>query len=212
MLSLHCCVRAFSSCGKWELLSGCSNMLLLLQSMGSRAPGLQQLQHMGPAAPGDVESPQTRDGTCIPHVGRWIPNHWTTREVQISGFPWSVTRVGHIKPAFPKSNNGWKLGRSCLLQVGYGISSFPHFTHFIHLYFLPDPEGTWFFDPAYCCIASICVHVCAFVCVCVCLHACTYQSWGRAWIGGYLLGISWDSEMFKKIEEGFSNASGCALR
>ena len=207
---LHCCVRAFSSCAKWGLLSGCSNMLLLLQSMGSRAPGLQQLQHMGPAAPGDVESPQTRDGTCIPHVGRWIPNHWTTREVQISGFPWSV---GHIKPAFPKSISGWKLGRSCLLQVGYGISNFPHFTHFIHLYFLPDPEGTWFFDPAYCCITSICVHVCASVCVCVCvcMHAHTSPGVGRG-----LEVIFWESlgiqECLKKIEEGFSNTSGRALR
>ena len=30
-----------------------------------------------------MESSQTRDRTCVPCVGRWIPNHWTTREVPI---------------------------------------------------------------------------------------------------------------------------------
>ena len=159
------------------------HMLLLLQSMGSRAPGLQQLQGMGPAAAGHVESPQTRDRTCVPHVGRWIPNHWTTKEVQISGFSWSVTRVGHIKPAFPKGNNGWKLGRSCPLQVGHGISSFPLSpTSFICISYLGF-------------LTLLIVHrkhlcTCVHLRVCVCLHACTYQSWNRAWAGGYLLGIS----------------------
>ena len=27
---------------------------------------------------------QTRDQTCIPYVGRWILNHWTTSEVPIT--------------------------------------------------------------------------------------------------------------------------------
>ena len=36
---------------------------------------------MGLAAPGHVESPQTRDQTHVPCVGRWIFNHWATREV-----------------------------------------------------------------------------------------------------------------------------------
>ena len=30
-----------------------------------------------------MESSQTRDRTRVPCVGRWIPNHWTTREVPI---------------------------------------------------------------------------------------------------------------------------------
>ena len=29
--------------------------------------------------PGDLSS-QTRDGTCIPYLARWILNHWTARE------------------------------------------------------------------------------------------------------------------------------------
>ena len=29
-----------------------------------------------------MESSQTRDGTHVPCLGRWIPNHWTIREIQ----------------------------------------------------------------------------------------------------------------------------------
>ena len=34
------------------------------------------------AAQGIVESSQTRDRTYVPHIGRQIPNHGTTRKVQ----------------------------------------------------------------------------------------------------------------------------------
>ena len=57
MLGLHCCTQAFSSCGKWGLLSGwgaqASHLwyFLLLQSMGSRVFGLQELWHVGLAVP-----------------------------------------------------------------------------------------------------------------------------------------------------------------
>jgi len=37
---------------------------------------------MGLVAPPHVGSSQTRDGTYVPCIGRWILNHWTTREVQ----------------------------------------------------------------------------------------------------------------------------------
>ena len=36
---------------------------------------------MGWVAPRHVESSQTRDWTCVPHTGRWILNHWATKEV-----------------------------------------------------------------------------------------------------------------------------------
>ena len=39
------------------------------------------LWHMGLVALRHVGSPQTRDRTHFPCVGRWILNHWTTREV-----------------------------------------------------------------------------------------------------------------------------------
>ena len=59
-------LRLFSSCGK--------KRLLWLQSTGSRG-------HTGLAALRRVESSQTRDGTHVLCNGRWILNHWPTREV-----------------------------------------------------------------------------------------------------------------------------------
>jgi len=29
---------------------------------------------------------QTRDGTHVPCIGRWIPNHWATREAPLKRF------------------------------------------------------------------------------------------------------------------------------
>ena len=56
-------------------------MVFLLQGMGSRVHGLQHLWHMDSAAPWYVESSQSRDWTHVPCTGRWILNHWTSREV-----------------------------------------------------------------------------------------------------------------------------------
>ena len=44
--------------------------------MGSRADGLQSLQRTVL-----VESSQARDQTCVPDIGRQIPNHCTTGNV-----------------------------------------------------------------------------------------------------------------------------------
>ena len=54
--------------------------LLLLRSMGSR-PWTQQMQLTGLGAPWHGASSQSRDRTLVPCTGRWILNHWTTREV-----------------------------------------------------------------------------------------------------------------------------------
>ena len=40
--------------------------------------GLFVFQHMG--------SSQTRDWTCVPCIGKWILNHWTTREVWLYAY------------------------------------------------------------------------------------------------------------------------------
>ena len=63
----------------------------LLWSMASEVLGLtsyrtqaQWLWHMGLVAPRHVESSWTRDRTLVPCIGRWILNHWTTREVPVS--------------------------------------------------------------------------------------------------------------------------------
>ena len=54
--------------------------LLLLQSTGSREHKLH-LWHMGLVALWHVKNSWARDRTCVPCIGRWILNHWTTREV-----------------------------------------------------------------------------------------------------------------------------------
>ena len=60
----------------------------MFQSRGFRACGLQQLQHVcsivwytGLVVLRHMESSWTRDRTCVPCIGRRIPNHWTNREV-----------------------------------------------------------------------------------------------------------------------------------
>ena len=52
---------------------------LSLRSSSSRAQA-QQLWHVGLVAPRHVGSSQTRAWTCVPCIGRQIPNHCTTRE------------------------------------------------------------------------------------------------------------------------------------
>ena len=52
--------------------------LLLLQRMGSKVCGLQQLWPMGLVALRQLGPSQTREWTCVPWIGRLIPNHWTT--------------------------------------------------------------------------------------------------------------------------------------
>ena len=41
----------------------------------------QELWFVGLASPRHVGSSQTRDGSCVPCIGRQILNHWSTREV-----------------------------------------------------------------------------------------------------------------------------------
>ena len=84
-------MRTLSSCSKWGYSSlQCTGFsmqwLLLLQSTGSKACGIQKLQHTrsvvwctGLVAPWYVGSSQTKDQTCVPYIGRLILNHQTTR-------------------------------------------------------------------------------------------------------------------------------------
>ena len=55
-------------------------LLILMASLvaehglqGARVSEVVALQH--------VESSWSRDRTLVPWIGRWIPNHWATREV-----------------------------------------------------------------------------------------------------------------------------------
>ena len=81
MLGLCCCPWPFSivvngRCS-WLWCTGFSLQWLLvfsLQAQQSWRTGLVPLRH--------VESPQSRDRTHVPCIGRQILDHWTTREVQ----------------------------------------------------------------------------------------------------------------------------------
>ena len=53
----------------------------LIVEHGPQAHGLQQLRWTGLVVPWHVGSSQMWDWTHVPRIGRWILNHWTTREV-----------------------------------------------------------------------------------------------------------------------------------
>ena len=84
-LALCCCVHAFSSCSELRLLSSCCvwashcsgfsycGACALGHRFSSCGPWAYALKHVGPS--------WTRDGTCVPCIGRQILNHWTTMEV-----------------------------------------------------------------------------------------------------------------------------------
>ena len=79
--------------------------LLFLQSVGSRALGLQQLGLQGLVGPWYVGSSPTRDHSLVPCIGRQILNQWTTREVQ--GSLTLVKRVPCLCPIGSATMAGW---------------------------------------------------------------------------------------------------------
>ena len=119
-LGLRWCTRAFSSCEEWGLLSSCGARASLCGGFPSCrawalgtwtsvavAQGLiscswRPLEHVGFSSCGTqaqlcacyLVSPQARDQTCVPCIGRQILIHYTTREtplllfVQESGQCW----------------------------------------------------------------------------------------------------------------------------
>ena len=87
VLGLCCCAWAFSSCSELEPLSSGAWASHCHGFSRCRAQTQDRwLWHMGLVAPWHIESSQTRDWTCVPCIGRWILNHWTTREVPGKGF------------------------------------------------------------------------------------------------------------------------------
>ena len=109
VLGLHGCVLVFFSCGEQRLLFFMVCRLLSLQSTGSGHMafnscsttgsgvvmwGPQSMRALravaqGPNRSGHVGSSWTRDWTHVPCIGRWVPIHWTTREVLETHF-WKV--------------------------------------------------------------------------------------------------------------------------
>ena len=107
-LDLHCCARAFSSCGEQGLLFAVVCGLLIavaslvaehrlqarglqqLWLMGSRAQA-QQLWRMGLVALRHVASSWTKARTHVPCIGRQILNHYATSEVPMLIFNMKYT-------------------------------------------------------------------------------------------------------------------------
>ena len=96
-LGLRCCTWAFSSCGEWsshcdgfsccreQALGSWGSVVLArgLSSCGSRPLELRlsSCGARGLVAPQHVGSSRARTRTRVPCIGRWIPNHCTTRKV-----------------------------------------------------------------------------------------------------------------------------------
>ena len=78
-LSLVVASRGYSSCGAGaSLCSGsscCGSQAVACRVVVAWCTGLVALQH--------VECFQARSGTRVPCTGRWIPNHWATRQVPL---------------------------------------------------------------------------------------------------------------------------------
>ena len=88
-LGLRCCVTAFSSFGEWRApYSGFS------WSTSSKSCGLPELWRVGLVAEKHVESSWMWDWTHISCIGRWIPNHLSTREVPSLFSWWFLLGIG----------------------------------------------------------------------------------------------------------------------
>ena len=82
--------------------------LLLLLSMGSGVQASVAGAHMDLATLWHVSSSQKRGWTCVPCIGRWILNHWTTSEVLSAPIWWGLVHF-HIsvsQSGFPGDSNG----------------------------------------------------------------------------------------------------------
>ena len=91
VLSLHCFLRAFSTCGKQGLLFVAVHGLLIVTSSLAVEHRLQVLcvQQLWPedlVAPQHLGSFKTRDPTCVPCIGRQTLIHYITREVLAKHF------------------------------------------------------------------------------------------------------------------------------
>ena len=80
VLSLHCCIWAFSSCSEWGLLFIAVLRFLIAVASLVAAQGLQSTNSV---ATQPVRCSWTKDQTHVPCTGRQILNHWTIREVPI---------------------------------------------------------------------------------------------------------------------------------
>ena len=81
MLGLLCSEWAFFSCGEPGLLSSCGTWASHWGDFSCNEQALECMGFTGLAVLQHVGSSWIRDGTHVPCIGRWILNHWITREV-----------------------------------------------------------------------------------------------------------------------------------
>ena len=98
MLSLHGCTHGFSlavESGGYSLFGVLASSVIECRLYGTQA---QRLCHRGLTALWHVESSWIRDPICVPCIGRWILNHWTTREaLQFSIIYFQVVQLLYLK-------------------------------------------------------------------------------------------------------------------
>ena len=80
VLGFHCCVQTFSNYRQQGLF------FVAMQGFLIAVASLVSKHKRGLVAPQHVETSQTRDQTHVPCIGRWILNHWSTREALWSSF------------------------------------------------------------------------------------------------------------------------------
>ena len=101
----------------WELLIAAASLAMEHRLWGTQA---QLLWHMGLVASqqlrDSIECPQTQDQTRVPCIGRWILNHWTTREVLQSHLKvknlalYFSSLIGIVDSGLNLLECGWGLG------------------------------------------------------------------------------------------------------
>ena len=76
--------------------------------MGSGVQASVAGAHMDLATLWHVSSSQKRGWTCVPCIGRWILNHWTTSEVLSAPIWWGLVHfhISFSQSGFPSDSNG----------------------------------------------------------------------------------------------------------
>ena len=87
VLGLRRCAQAFSSCGKRGCSLLCAGSLIAVASLVVEHHSRHMdLRPTGLTAPRHVESSWSWDWAHVPHMGRQIPNQWTSREALLQAF------------------------------------------------------------------------------------------------------------------------------